>query len=51
MDQAMLPMANKEQGPGEMAMNDKRSSYQKVQSGNERKRSPAQLLGHRAMTS
>ena len=47
----MLPMVNKEQGPGETAMNGKRHSYQKVQSGNEKKRSTAQPLGCRAMTS
>ena len=50
MDQAMLPIVNKEQGPGETAMNGKRHSYQKAQSGNEKKRSPTQLLGHRVLS-
>ena len=45
------PMAKEELGKGLPATNGKRRAYQKAQSGNERKRSPAQPLGQRAMTS
>ena len=45
------PMAKEELGKGLPATNGKRCAYQKAQSGNEKKRSPAQPLGQRAMTS
>ena len=45
------PMAKEELGKGFPATNSKRCAYQKAQSGNEKKRSPAQPLGQRAMTS
>ena len=44
-------MAKEELGKGLPATNGKRCAYQRVQSGNERKRSPTQPLGQRAMTS
>ena len=45
------PMAKEELGKGLPATNGKRCAYQKAQSGNEKKRSPSQPLGQRAMTS
>ena len=45
------PMAKEELGKGLPVTNGKRHAYQKAQSGKEKKRSPAQPLGQRAMTS
>ena len=45
------PMAKEELGKGLPATNGKRCAYQKAQSGNEKKRSPVQPLGQRAMMS
>ena len=45
------PIAKEELGKGLPATNGKRCAYQKAQGGNEKKRSPAQPLGQRAMTS
>ena len=54
MDQAMLQVAtNSERGAGSRGNSDKWQKVRllKAQSGNEKKRSPAQPLGQRAMTS
>ena len=45
------PMAKEELGEGLPATNGKRCAYQRAQSGNEKKRSPSQPLGQRAMAS
>ena len=45
------PMAKEELGKGLPATNGKRRAYQKAQSGNEEKSSPAQPPGQRVMTS
>ena len=45
------PMAKEELDKGLPATNGKRCAYQKAQSGNEKKRSPSQPLGQRAMSS